>query len=92
MKDNGEKGTQIDLLIDRADRIINLCEMIFSVKPYNITDSYENTLRNRMSLFQEKSKTTKTLVYTFVTTFGVANAVGRSIVGSEVNMDDLFGK
>lgn len=91
-KDNGEKGTQIDLLIDRADRIINLCEMKFSVKPYSITDSYENTLRNRMSLFQEKSKTTKTLVYTFVTTFGVANAVGRSIVGSEVNMDDLFGK
>lgn len=87
-----EKGTQIDLLIDRGDRVINLCEMKFSVKPYRITDSYENTLRDRMSIFQEKTKTTKTLVYTFVTTFGVANSVGRSIVNSEVTIDDLFAK
>ena len=66
--------------------------MKFSVKPYRITDSYENTLRDRMSIFQEKTKTTKTLVYTFVTTFGVANSVGRSIVNSEVTIDDLFAK
>ena len=91
-KASGEKGAQIDLLIDRADRIINLCEMKFSVKPYKITDSYESALRYRMSLFQEKAKTAKTLTYTFVTTFGVANAIGHSIVSSEVTMDDLFGK
>ena len=91
-KASGEKGAQIDLLIDRADRIINLCEMKFSVKPYKITDSYESALRYRMSLFQEKAKTAKTLTYTFVTTFGVANAIGHSIVSSEVTMDDLFGR
>lgn len=91
-KEKGEKGAQIDLLIERGDRTINLCEMKFSVKPYRITDSYENTLRYRMSLFQEKAKTTKTLVYTFVTTFGVSNAVGRSIVNNEVTMIDLFAK
>jgi hypothetical protein len=87
-----EKGTQIDLLIDRGDRVINLCEMKFSVKPYYISENYEKTLRDRMSIFQEKTKTTKSLVYTFVTTFGVANAMGRSIVNSEVTMEDLFTK
>ena len=67
-------------------------EMKFSVKPYHITDSYEDTLRNRLGIFQEKTRTTKSLVYTFVTTFGVANGSGRSIVNSEVTMDDLFMK
>lgn len=90
--ENTEKGAQIDLLIDRGDRVINLCEMKFSVKPYGITDNYEKKLRDRMSLFQEKTKTTKTLVNTFVTTFGVAGGMGRSIVNSEVTMNDLFAK
>lgn len=42
--DTTEKGVQIDLLIDRADRVINLCEMKFSVKPYYITADYETLL------------------------------------------------
>lgn len=88
--DGEEKGAQIDLLIDRGDRVINLCEMKFSVKSYCISDAYETTLRHRMSVFQEKTKTTKSLVYTFVTTFGVANSMGKSIVNSEVTMEDLF--
>ena len=91
-EDKTEEGAQIDLLIDRGDRFINLCEMKFSVKPYRITDSYEQFLRKRMGIFQEKTKTTKSLVHTFVTTFGVANGQDKSIVNSEVMMDDLFAK
>lgn len=89
-KEENTKGTQIDLLIDRGDRVINLCEMKFSVNPYRITDNYEETLRNRMSIFHAQTDTTKTLVTTFVTTFGVADGLHRSIVNSEVTMDDLF--
>lgn len=85
-----DKGAQIDLIIDRGDRVINLCEMKFSVLPYRITDKYEVTLRDRMALFKEKTKTTKTLVHTFVTTFGVVEGMGHSIVNSEVTMNDLF--
>ena len=47
-------------------------------------------LRDRMGIFQEKTKTTKTLVYTFVTTFGIADGIHHSIVNSEVTMGDLF--
>lgn len=85
-----KKGAQIDLLIDRADRTINLCEMKFSVAPFVVSESYEWLLRNRMSVFREQTKCTKTLVYTFVTTFGVAGSNHSSIVQSEVTMDDLF--
>ena len=89
-KGSEEKGTQIDMLIERADRIINLCEMKFSVGPFVITKNYEEALRNRMSIFKEKTKTTKSLTNTFVTTYGVADGIHRSIVGGEVLMGDLF--
>lgn len=87
---DGSKGAQIDLVIDRADRNINLCEMKFSVSPFTISEGYEHKVRERMALFREKARTTKALVSTFVTTFGVANGKHNSIVNAEVVADDLF--
>ena len=85
-----EKGTQIDLVIDRADRVINLCEMKFAEMPYTITKEYEETLRNRMALFKTDTHTTKSLVTTLVSTYGVRQGIHSGIVQSEVTMDDLF--
>ena len=84
------RGSQIDLIIERADRIIHLCEMKFSQSPFRITADYEEKLRNRMALFKEKTKNKQTLVHTFVTTFGVANGKHSSLVHSEVTLDGLF--
>ncbi len=83
-------GAQIDMLIERSDRIIHLCEMKFSEAEYNISSDYEMRLRKRMSIFKERSKTKKTLVHTFVTTYGLGQGKHNSIVHSEVTMDDLF--
>jgi hypothetical protein len=88
--DADRKGAQIDLVIERADRIIHLCELKFSQKKYTITKDYSDKLRERQWLFQEITKTNKTVVQTFVTTYGLANANSWSIVHSEVTMDDLF--
>ena len=78
------------MIIERADRIIHLCEMKFSTDLYRITDSYEMKLRERMGLFRLATKNKKALVITFVTTYGVVNGKHKSIVHSEVRMDDLF--
>ena len=43
-------GGQIDMLIDRNDEVINICEIKYSSDEYAITDTYEETLRNRASL------------------------------------------
>lgn len=64
--------------------------MKFSVHPYVISKDYEQTLRLRMAIFKEKANTRKSLVNTFVTTFGVADGIHHSIVDSEVLMEDLF--
>ena len=82
------KGAQIDLVLDRGDRTINLCEMKFSTSPYRITDNYEQRLRERMETFRTRTRTTKTLQHTFVTTFGVANGIHSSIVNSEITIND----
>lgn len=83
-------GAQIDMIIERADRLIHLCEMKFSQKAYNISADYEKKLRDRMWLFDLKTKNRKPLVHTFVTTFGLGEGKHHSIVHSEVTMDDLF--
>jgi AAA+ ATPase superfamily predicted ATPase len=87
----GEQGAQIDLLIDRQDQCINLCEMKFSVNSFIISKSYAKELESKLKVFREQSKTRKTLFLTLVTTYGVKN--GNSFTGliqNEVTMDALF--
>ncbi len=86
----GTPGAQIDMIIDRADRIIHLCEIKFANAKFAISKDYEEKLRDRMQLFQFMTKNKKSIVNTFITTYGVANGMNRNIVHSEVTMDDLF--
>lgn len=88
--DAENKGTQIDLLIDRSDRVINLCEMKFAEGPYTVSKQYEEQLRRRMAIFRADSKTRKSLAITMVTTYGIVKGLHSGIVNSEVTMDDLF--
>ena len=88
--DSGEKGAQIDLVIDRADQVINICEMKFSKGRYSISKDYEESLRERIELFRQKTKTLKATVCTFVTTFGVLDDLHKAVVDSEVISEQLF--
>ena len=83
-------GAQIDMIIERADRIIHLCEMKFSVGKYVITKDYEMRLRERAGIFNTVTGNRKALVHTFITTYGVVDGKHKSIVHSEVTIDDLF--
>ncbi len=83
-------GAQIDMIIERADRLVHLCEMKFSQEQYIITKDYDMRLRERMSVFKFVTKTKKAPVYTFITTYGVKNMQSHSIIHSQVTMDDLF--
>lgn len=82
--------SQIDLVIDRADRTINVCEIKFSVNPYEITREYADRIRMRNADFVSATKTRKGIISTFVTTYGVIQGVNSSVAMSEVTMDDLF--
>lgn len=91
--DTTHKGAQIDLLIDRADQIINICEIKFSDNEYVITSSYAKKLRNKLSAFKHFTKTKKTLFPTMISTFGVyENIHSRDLVQQQVKMGALFDK
>lgn len=85
-----ETKAQIDMVINRADRCIHLCEMKYSTAPFTITKDYEVLLRSRMGVFREQTRTRKTLFITFVTTFGVNVGVHSGIVNQQILLDDLF--
>ena len=87
-----EKGAQVDLLIDRADHVINICEMKYSNKPFVIDKRFAGELHAKRDVFRMRSKSNKTLHLTMVTTYGVAdNDYKMQWVDSEVKMENLFG-
>lgn len=89
--DNENQGVQIDLLIDRADRIINICEIKFYDAPFTITKEYAAKLRQAIANFRAAAKTRKTLLLTMITTFGVQkNMYAAELVQNEITLDDLF--
>ncbi len=88
---NELKGLQIDMLIDRADRAINLCEMKFYDDEVTINESMADNLRKRRSLFKERSGTKKMVFNTLVTTYGVhKNQFSLAQVDQVVTMNALF--
>lgn len=81
---------QIDMVIDRRDNNISLCEMKFSLNTYSITAADEQRMRERMAIFSERLKKKKTLSWTFVTTYGITRNSHASLVRNEVLLSDLF--
>ncbi|WP_316750491.1 AAA family ATPase [Pedobacter gandavensis] len=85
------KGAQIDLLLDRHDVCINVCEMKFSNKEFSIDKSYATELKDRLNIFKEQTKTKKTLFLTMVTTYGTKDNIYKTgLVQNEITMKDLF--
>lgn len=91
-KADKQEGTQIDMIIDRADRIINLCEIKFAKADFIIDKGYAKKLRNKMHLFGGlASNKRKNIFLTMITTFGtVDNEYYKELVQSEVTLEDLF--
>lgn len=82
---------QVDLLIDRADGIISVCEMKFTEGPFTITKVYADRLRRKLQVFRDVTGTRKALQLVFVTSYGVTeNRYARELVDQTVLMDALF--
>lgn len=87
----GMRGCQIDLVIDRDDRVINLCEMKWTLEEYIINKAYAAELRQKVALFKHYTGTKKQVFLTLISTFGLLkNEHGASIVSKSLLLDDLF--
>ena len=83
-------GAQIDLLIDRNDDVINLCEMKYSKAAFSIDDNYIETLEQRRALFKAETKTTKAIHITLITSLGLVRNAQAYEIQNQVTADDLF--
>lgn len=85
-------GAQIDLLIDRSDRTITICEMKYSAGEYAITKEEDAALQRRMEVLRRVTGTRKSLMATYITPNGLYdNMYARRLV-RVVTGDDLFGR
>lgn len=83
-------AAQIDLLIERADHLINLCEIKYSQSPYTITKEEELNIRTRMGDFVEETGVRHGILPTLITTFGIRPNAHSAIAQVQLTMDDLF--
>ncbi|MBP0961057.1 MAG: ATP-binding protein, partial [Oscillospiraceae bacterium] len=86
----GIPGAQIDLLIERRDRIINICEIKFASDEYVIDKDYDMKLRNKIETFRKLTSNKSGLQLTMITTYGVKANKYSNIAGSQVTLEDLF--
>ncbi|HEU4633846.1 MAG TPA: ATP-binding protein, partial [Flavisolibacter sp.] len=90
-KGSGTRGAQIDLLLDRQDRTINVCEMKFAGDEFVIDKKYAEELDNKLKVFRRETGTKKSLFLSMITTYGVRkNNYYAGRVLREVKMEDLF--
>jgi len=84
-------GTQIDLLIDRNDGIINLCELKFHKDKFLINREYADKLRQKRQIFTAISKTKKQIFITLITANGMTqNQHSLGLVDNDLDLDALF--
>ena len=88
--DEETRGAQIDLVLDRADKTVNLCEIKYSDTPYEIDKDEDMLLRNRKALFAKETGGRKNCRTTLIAANGVKRSKYWGTIQSEITLDDLF--
>ncbi len=89
-KEDGKKGAQIDLLIDRSDNRINICEMKCVEEPYEITEKDQESLINKKNRFKEAVGIEKAVHIVLVTTKGIKRNKYSDVIHNSITLDHLF--
>jgi hypothetical protein len=84
-------GTQIDLIIDRNDGIINLCEIKFYDKKFSFNKATTQVIQNKIEVFIRETKTRKTIFPTLITSFGTdKNEYTTGFIQQEISLENLL--
>lgn len=90
-KSDSFTGCQIDLILDRADNVINLCEIKFRNKPLALGKEEAQNILNKRWRFEEYTKTTKQVVTTLITNWGVLeNGHYREAVDNQITLAEII--
>ncbi|MGN1245253.1 MAG: ATP-binding protein [Muribaculaceae bacterium] len=84
------RSAQIDMLIDRADNTINICEMKFYNKEYAMTANDEENINRKVAAFIESTKTEKSVIVTLITSKGLVQNEHSGCVQKQLTLSQLF--
>lgn len=89
--DKGYTGAQIDLIFDREDDCVTLCEIKHTEKPFVITKDYALELEKKKSIYKERTRTKKQITWCLITSSGVVkNEHYNKLINHVINLKDLF--
>lgn len=86
-----ETGAQIDLLFDRSDNAITICEIKYNEQPFAIDAQYARNLQNKVETYRQQTRTNKQIFITMITSGGLKKTdYMNKLITNEVNLDNLF--
>jgi AAA+ ATPase superfamily predicted ATPase len=88
--EHSKSAAQVDLVIDRKDGVVDLCEIKYAKTEFAITRLYEETLRNKIAAFCAETKTRKAVHLLMLTTFGLQKNKYFGVAQKEIVLDNLF--
>ena len=88
--EESDPGAQIDLLIDRKDGIINLCEMKYTDDAFEVDKPEYGKLMNRLSSFQKETTPKKAIHMTLISANGIAKGKYASVFQNVITCEQLF--
>ena len=83
-------GAQVDLVLERADHITDLCEIKFTDQPFQITAEYEQVLLNKVKVFREETGTKQALKLVLISAMGLDGVAHTEKIARVLTLDDLF--
>jgi hypothetical protein len=83
-------GAQIDLLIDRSDNVVDICEMKYTKSPFSISSDYRGNLLNKIDRFQQVTATKKAIHLVMISANGLTESENNDIVNNVVTLNALF--
>lgn len=85
------KGAQIDLLFDRNDDVITICEIKYTTEPFAITKDYAQNIKNKIAIFKERTRTKKQIFFVMISANGIKDTIySEELVQGVVTLEDLF--
>ena len=92
-KGSKEQGAQIDLLFDRADDAITLCEIKYTDYPFTIDKQYAQKIKNKIDVFKKVTRTHKQIFFAMISGTGINKSIySDELIDDIVTLDDLFKK
>lgn len=88
--DSSRQGAQIDMVIDRADHVANLCEMKFSESKFRIDKGYYSVLQNKSLRLRQTLKKSRSIFITIITPYGLENNAYSANIQNVICCEDLF--